>query len=185
MCLKRSFDYFKTLKDLACINQQSFDALSVGKDFQNASITFYGKRYELLQRLSDDFVAPIERNDIYNLTNCIYSQFCEIVILGDIIDDIALLNEFTNSFKTLFKMQADIFQIFDKKSNYSTIIKSSRNGQQQALTLGRSISSVATNRLKSDSQLIYKYFVISKVIDFCFCINQTFCECERVAINNI
>ncbi len=183
--MKKSFDYFKTLKDLACINQQSFDALSTGKDFKNDSITFYGKRYELLQRLSDDFVAPIERNDIYNLTNCIYSQFCEIVVLGDIIDDIALLNEFINDFKALFKIQADILQYFNKKSNYPILIKLSRNGQQQAISLGRSISSVACNRLKDDSQLIYKCFVLSKLIDFCFGINKTLCECERVAINNI
>ena len=184
--MKKSFDYFKTLKELSQINCAVFDAVALGEDYKKHTVTFYGQRFELLERLSDDFVAPIERNDIYNLTHNLYNQFCRIVILGDIVDgDLRLSTEFLSGFKMVFDIQSNVISGFDKKNDYMSLLKMCRQGQQQALSLKRNVTSFMVNDLQKSKQPIYRCVVLSGVIDFCDTISDALCLCERIFINNI
>lgn len=184
--MKKSFDYFKTLKELSRINSLVFSSVALGEDFKKHTVTFYGLRFELLQRLSDDFVAPIERNDIYNLTYDLYNQFCNIIILGDISDgSLSLSNEHLSEFKLLFTIQSDIMLGFSKKSEYSSYLKLCRQGQQQVLALKRSILSVMLKDLRSSIQPLYRCVVFNAVLDFCDKLSEALCHCERIIINNI
>ncbi len=184
--MKKSYDYFKTLNELSRLNSVVFTSVVSGEDFKKHTVTFYGQRFELLQRLSDDFVAPIERNDIYNLTHNLYNQFCKIIILGDVSDGSPNLPvEYLSEFQSLYSVQSDIMLGFNKKSDYPSLLKLCRQGQQQVLTLKRNITSVMVKDLQNMKQPLYRCVVLNCVIDFCSSISETLCLCERVIINNI
>lgn len=184
--MKKSFDYFKTLKDLSRINGVIFSSVASGGDFKKQTLTFYGQRFELLQRLSDDFVAPIERNDIYNLTHNLYNQFCKIIILGDMADgSLDLPEAFLSEFQELFIVQSDLMTGFGKKSDYTSLLKICRQAQQQALTLKRKVASFMVTGLQNSKQPLFRCVVLNAVSDFCNSISDTFCICEKVFINNI
>ncbi len=184
--MKKSFDYFKTLKELSRINGVIFSSVASDEEFKKYTVSFYGQRFELLQRLSDDFVAPIERNDIYNLTHDLYNQFCKIIILDDISDGgLNLSAEYLSEFKSLFTIQSDIMLGFGKKNDYPSYLKLCRQGQQQVLTLKRNVASFMVSDLQSSKQPLYKCVVLNGVLDFCGSLSDTLCLCERVFINNI
>ncbi len=184
--MKKSFDYFKTLKDLSQINGVIFSSVASGGDFKKHTVTFYGQRFELLQRLSDDFVAPIERNDIYNLTHNLYNQFCKIIILGDMADgSLDLPEAFLSEFRELFIVQSDLMSGFGKKSDYTSLLKTCRQAQKQVLTLKRNVASFMVSALRNSKQPLYRVVVLNGVFDFCDSISDTLCLCERVFINII
>ena len=184
--MKKSFDYFKTLKELSRINSVVFSSVASGEDYKKHTVTFYGQRYELLERLSDDFVAPIERNEIYNLTHSLYNQFCKIMILNDIVDGcINLPSKFLSEFQDLFSIQSDLMWGFSKKSDYSSYLKICRQSQQQTFSLKRDFSCFRLTDLNRSKQPLHRCVVLSGVLDICDSISDTLCLCERVFINNI
>lgn len=184
--MKKSFDYFKTLKEMSRINRSVFSAVASGKDYNFHTVSFYGCRYELLQRLSEDFVAPIERSEIYNLTYSLYNQLCKLTILADVSDGaVGLTNEHISAFDGLFSVQGNVLFALGQKSDYASSIKLCRQAQQQLLTLKRSIVAYMFNGLSSSKQPLYRCVVLNCVADFCDSINNTLSVCERGFINNI
>ncbi|MBR5441848.1 MAG: hypothetical protein IKV44_02745 [Clostridia bacterium] len=168
------------------INQTVFSAACSGTDYNKHTVTFYGCRYELLQRLADDFVAPIERNEIYNLTYSLYNQLCRLTVLGDVSDgSIELTQEHLSAFVDLFSVQGDLLFSFSQKSEYASSIKLCRQAQQQLLSLKRSILTHMLNGLSHSKQPLYKCVVMNCVVDACDSINDTLSVCERCFINNI
>lgn len=184
--MKKSLDYFKTLNELSRINDKVFSLVASGREYKNYSVTFYGQRYELLQRLADDFVAPVERNEIYNLTHALYEQFCKIIILGDISDlGFSLSEEHMGCFRSLFSLQADLVLLLSKKSEYKSALGLCRQGQQQLLSLKRSIVGLMLNGLQGSAKSLYRCVMLNSLVDFCRSISGVLSLCERVIIDNI
>ena len=77
--MKKSYDYFKTLKDLSVIVSESFSGMSDSKTINKNYLCFSAMRNELSENLIDEFVAPIERDDIYNLSFCLFEEFNSVI----------------------------------------------------------------------------------------------------------
>ena len=76
--MKKSYDYFKTLKELSyCVYTVYIKAVTNG-DFKKTLIKFSGLKNELSDNLIDDFVTPLERGDIYNLSFCMNKELWQI-----------------------------------------------------------------------------------------------------------
>ena len=81
----KSYDYFKTLKDLSSCVGDAYCSVVSGKDFRKETIKFEGSKAELSERLMNEFVAPIERNDIYRLSFCLSEELAQIAQISEFI----------------------------------------------------------------------------------------------------
>lgn len=184
--MKKFFDYFKTLKDMSVAVGDAYKHMVATKEFNNERIIFSGLKWELTDNLYADFVAPIERNDIYSLSNCLNEELYYISKLNNILylTDIKPFT-FTNCISEMFDKQSSIFNsLCDSKRNEKTLklINESRatlNGVNTSIIL------VIKNCLKTCDQPILNYAVVSGFFDIYKSIDITFSEVQRVIINNI
>ena len=181
--MKSSFDYFKTLKDMSgCIGRVYSSADR--PDLYKKEMLFYNSiRKELSLKLSREFVAPIERNDIYNLSSFLSREML-------VLDYICQLTQYVksnidNDILSYFGIQGDAMYRLGNRKIYTELIDEMHDIQSRLSVKRRDMWSLfRTSFHKSDNALI-RYIFFDKTIRLMDCLSDTLCEIERVVINNL
>ena len=85
--MKKSYDYFETLKTLSELVSVIYEKTLLEYDFSSERIIFFAEKSELINNLQNEFITPLERGDIFlleeNITDIKPSQgACVEVMLG-------------------------------------------------------------------------------------------------------
>ena len=184
--MKKLFDYFKTLKEMSFAVGSAYKQMVSLKEFNNERIIFSGFKWELNDNLFKDFVAPIERNDIYSLSNCLNEELYYISKLNNIIY-LTDINAFTfvDCISDIFDKQCVIFNSLCDSKRYEKTLKLINESRATLNGVNSSIVLVTKNCLKSYNQPILNYAVVSEFFNIYKSIDITFSEVQRVIINNI
>jgi hypothetical protein len=182
--LKKSYDYFKTLKDLSgCIGRVYCSADR--PDLYKKEMLFYNSiRKELSLRLSEEFVAPIERNDIYSLSSLLS---CEIDVI-DYICHLAYqvdLHESDEELSSFFIVQGDLLYDLSNRKSYSNILNEIYDIQSCIRIKRRALWDGYKTTLVNNGNALLRYVYFDKTIELIDCLSRSFGEIERVVINNL
>lgn len=184
--MKKIFDYFKTLKKMSVAVGSAYKQMVALKEFNNERIIFSGLKWELNDNLFKDFVAPIERNDIYSLSNCLNEELYYVSKLNNIIY-LTDINAFTfvDCISDIFDKQSVVFNSLCDNKRYEKTLKLINESRATLNGVNSSIVLVTKNCLKSCNQPILNYAVVSGFFDIYKSIDIAFSEVQRVIINNI
>ena len=183
--MKKSYDYFKTLKDLSEIISESFKNYNDYKNLSKDFLCFSALRNELSVNLINEFVAPIERNDIYKLSFCLNDEFeriiklCEFVCLSD-----ALAFSFLGQIGNLFLRQTLVFDFKNIIKSPIKALKSVTSLTVECKNLKKIIFAEMRSVISSKNQPLISYVVASSAVELINSIESAVNEVGRVLINN-
>ena len=183
--MKKSYDYFKTLKDMSgCVKNSYFYAID-SKDFKKEVIQFSGNKTELSENLIDEFVAPIERNDIYKLSFCLNEELWQVIKLFDFIMlvDIGSFG-FIGQIGDLFNKQSVVFSLLGDFKSTDKMMKILSESFSLCNRTKKQILNEVKSSLHSVKQPLLKYSVSCVFSELLRTVERTLCEVERVLINN-
>lgn len=184
--MKKSYDYFKTLKMLSENVSGAFTATASLGNYETFRLSFLAEKSELLNNLHNEFIAPLERGDIFLLTECLSKE----------LNAVGSLNEFSslffsdcfsvsNSLNICFKKQTELLAQLENIKNSSRLCDLCHDGCATALSeqiqLQRKIKIVVSC---GQSQPLIKYSVYAVYLDLVKCLWETFSQIERILINN-
>ena len=183
--MKKSYDYFKTLKDMSYCVKDSYTFAVSSKDFKKEVIRFSGIKTELSESLMNEFVAPIERNDIYKLSFCLNEELWQVTNLYDFIRlaDISSFG-FIGQIGDLFNKQNDIFSLLGDFKSTDRTMKLISESFVLCNRTKKQILNEVKSALQSAKQPLLKYSVSCAFSELVIAVEKTFCEVERVIINN-
>ncbi len=154
-------------------------------EFNKELIRFSGLRFELSDSLINEFVAPIERNDIYNLS---YKLNEEMYFINKLNNILLLVDKgcfpYSESFKNVFNKQNDLFNMLSDSKNYEKVLKFINESRGFLNGLNTSIILSVKKSLKNSEQPLLQYTAVSCFSELFKAIEKTFYEIERVIINN-
>ena len=181
----KSYDYFKTLKEMSSCIADAYLLIVCGKEFRNETIKFEGSKTELSERLMNEFIAPIERNDIYRLSFCLNEELTQIIQISEFI----LLAEldsfgFVEQIGDLFNNQNHIFLMLKDLKNRDKIRKFVSENLICCNRIKKCIYKDVRASLQSARQPLIRYYVSCMFIELVKNTERAFCEVERVVINN-
>ena len=183
--MKKSFDYFKTLKEMSVAVGYSYSKMIKAEEFNKEIIQFSGLKWELSNNLFNEFVAPIERNDIYNLSDCLNDELYYITKLNNIIGLVNMKEfSFIESITSMFNKQNSVFQGLCDVRNFENIFKTINENKATLNGVNTSIVLTVKNCLKKSEQPLLKYSVITGFFDLYKSMEKTFSEIQRVIINS-
>ncbi len=183
--MKKSYDYFKTLKDMSCCVNGSYSCAVGSKEFKKEVIRFSGLKTELSESLMNEFVAPIERNDIYKLSFCLNEELWQVTNLYDFImlADIGSFG-FVGQIGDLFNKQNDVFSMLGDFKLTDRTMKLISESFALCNRIKKQILNEVKSSLQSAKQPLLKYSVSCSFSELIRTVEKTFCEVERVIINN-
>ncbi len=182
--MKKSFDYFKTLKEMSEAVGDAYSSVLGQNEFNKELIRFSGLKFELSDNLVNEFVAPIERNDIYNLSYMLNEEMYYINKLNNILLLLDTSFSFAQSFENGFNKQNRVFDMLFDSKNYEKILKYINESRAFLNGLNTSIILSFKKTLRcADRPLLY-YTAVSCFSELFKSVEKTFYEVERVIINN-
>ncbi len=154
-------------------------------EFNKQLISFSGLKWELSNNLLNEFVTPIERSDIYNLASSLGEELYFISKLNNIITLVDVKEfSFAESISSVFSRQTEIFgKLYDSK-NTLKILKELNEAKATLNGVNASVILSVKSCLKTTSQPLLKYAVVSGFFDIYKSIDQTFSELQKTIINN-
>lgn len=180
--MKNSFDYFKTLKEMSRCVYDSFSSLPDGSQENKIDVRFLGLRWEISSNLIDEFVAPVERNDIYNLLRCVDSEMWQIGKIQRIT------HNFTSPQKedilSLFSLQADLMGRLSELKLYHKYINEVKSCSNNVYKTKIDLCKKINLSFESNSKPLLKYVYYSYHLELVELIGQTFSSIENVLVNN-
>lgn len=167
-----------------CVKDSYTFAVS-SKDFKKEVIRFSGIKTELSESLMNEFVAPIERNDIYKLSFCLNEELWQVTNLCDFIRlaDISSFG-FIGQIGDLFNKQNDIFSLLGDFKSTDRTMKLISESFVLCNRTKKQILNEVKSALQSAKQPLLKYSVSCAFSELVIAVEKTFCEVERVIINN-
>ncbi|MBQ7115919.1 MAG: hypothetical protein IJN94_05840 [Clostridia bacterium] len=184
--MKKSYDYFKTLKLLSETVSVIYEKTLLNQDFSSERIHYSAEKSQLINNLQNEFITPLERGDIFLLQENISEELNSILVLQEYL---CLINtndfeEFINIGKFL-KAQSVLF--FDLK-NYESNLRLFEQCSELIKHLNsekRSMEKQIIDVLKcKKEQPLIKYAVYSALLNFNGAIYKTVLQIERILIDN-
>ena len=84
--MKKSFDYFKTLKILSESVSVIYEKTLLKQDFSSNRIQFFAEKSELINNLQNEFITPLERGDIFLLEEALTEELNSVFTLQEYFD---------------------------------------------------------------------------------------------------
>jgi hypothetical protein len=155
------------------------------KDFKKEVIRFSGLKTELSENLMNDFVAPLERNDIYKLSFCLSEELWQVINLFDFIT-LADINplDFIGQIGDLFNKQNIVFDLLENTKYPQKTLKSVSENLLFCNKVRKQVLNEVKNLLQSAKQPLIRYSLCCYFLELLRALETTFCEIERVIINN-
>ncbi len=184
--MKKSYDYFKTLKLLSETVSVIYEKALLKQDFSSERILFFAEKSELINNLQNEFITPLERGDIFLLEENLTEELNSIFALQEYSDLIDCKN--FEELKGIEKILKNQNRIFSQISNFKSNIKLFEQCSQEIKKLNsekRNLEKhiVDTLKCKSEQPLI-KYVAYSAFFDLNRKIYKTILQIERILINN-
>ena len=183
--LKKSYDYFKTLKEMSLAVCSSYGKMTLNQDFNSEVIKFSGLKWELSDNLLSDFVAPIERNDIYNLALCLSEELYYVSKLSKLACAYSFSRfNFIESITGVLRKQAtSLYALRDSKNSKKLFreineMKATLNGVNSSIIL------LLRNNLNEAEKNAIDYVVADCFFDIYKSIDHTFSQVQKAIINN-
>ena len=184
--MKKSYDYFKTLKLLSEAISVIYEKALLKQDFSSEKIVFCAEKSELINNLQNEFITPLERGDIFLLEESLSEELSSVFSLEKCFGLINF-NDYTelNCLGKSLKRQAQIFsQLKDFKSN----LKLFEQCSEEIRLLNEGKKKIEDNVIKAikcrSEQPLIKYAVYSAFLDLNRKIYKTVLQIERILIDN-
>lgn len=184
--MKKSYDYFKTLNILSETVSVIYNETLSKDDYEAKRFLFLAEKSELINNLRNEFITPLERGDIFLLTEYLSDELDSIFILQDYFNLISLkdfggFNVISKSFKT-----QNI--IFSQLKNFNGNLKLFEQCSEEIKKLNsekKNIEKLVVDILscKSEQPLI-KYAIASLLLELNRKIYKTILLIERILIDN-
>ncbi len=184
--MKKSYDYFKTLKILSEEVSVIFEKTTNSSDYSSAWIKFSAEKSELLNNLQNEFITPLERGDIFLLAECIADELNSVT-------SFEAYSAFTNKADSEY-MQVLLLSlkkqntIFSQMNSFKSNLRLFEQCSDEIKTLNKTKIAIEKNIMdaiycKSEQPLI-KYILYAVMLDLNRKIYKTLVEIERILINN-
>ncbi len=182
--MKKSYDYFKTLKEMSgCIGRAY--ALADRPDLCKKEIlVFHSVKRELSERLSEEFVAPVDRNDIYNLSSVLSRESSALDYLSHLLCHIDVFKP-DDDIVSAIDYQSEALLRLSNKKVFSALLKDVQSAVSDINVKRRRMWIDAKDSLFKGNNMLLKYLYFDKSLRFIECLSDTFSEIERVIINNL
>lgn len=184
--LKKSYDYFKTLKLLSETISVIYEKSLLKQDFSSNRIQFFAEKGELLNNMRNEFITPLERGDIFLLEEALTEELNSIFTLQEYLDLINVkdLKDFS-CFSKSFKTQC---LIFSQLGNFKSNLKLFEQCSEEIKSLNSEKKNIEKHivealKCKSEQPLI-KYTTYSVFLDLNRKIYKTILQIERILIDN-
>ena len=184
--MKKSYDYFKTLKLLSELISEIYEKTLLKQDFSSDRIKLLAEKSELVNNLQNEFITPLERGDIFLLAESLSEELNSVFSLEKCF---GLINckdyvELNNLGKSLKKQAMIFLQLKDFKSN----LKLFEQCSEEIKFLNEEKKKIEDNvvnavKCRSEQPLI-KYSVYSALLDLNRKIYKTILQIERILIDN-
>ncbi len=184
--MKKSYDYFKTLKILSELISVIYEKILLKQDFSSERIQFFAEKSELLNNLKNEFITPLERGDIFLLEESITEELYSIFTLNDYSELIICKNfeELKSIENTLKKQNAIFSQLNHFKSNLK-LFEQCSDEIKKLNSDRKSIEKQIVEALKcKGEQPLIRYVIYSAFLDFNGKIYKTILQIERILIDN-
>ena len=183
--MKKSYDYFKTLKELSNMLFEAFKIYCDSKALNKEYLCFSALKNELSENLINEFVAPIERNDIYKLSFCLNEEFGYVVSLCDFFN-ISDTNsfEYLGQIGNLFYKQSEVFDFNELLRSPQKAFKAISFQIAECKKIKKSIIAETCNVIGTQNQPLITYIIASSCVDIVSSLERTYNEIGRVLINN-
>ncbi len=184
--LKKSYDYFKTLKLLSENISVIYEKTLLKQDFSSSRILFIAEKSELLNNLRNEFITPLDRGDIFLLAETLTEELNSVLALQEYLSlinckDYGELKCFSKSFKTQNL-------IFSQLGNYKSNLKLFEQCSEGINHLNEGKRDIEKNIVKAikcrSEQPLIKYAVYSAFLDLNRKIYKTILQTERILIDN-
>lgn len=186
MRLKKSYDYFKTLKLLSEEIFITYDKMIKNKDFSANRISFFAEKSELINNLRNEFITPLERGDIFFLVEYLNAELDSVL---DLYEYLSLVNK--NDFiecEALSESLKNQSIVFSQLKNFKSNVKLFEKCSVEISGLNKEKKNIEKNivdALKCTSeQPLIKYALYSALMDLNIKICKTFLQIERILIDN-
>ena len=183
--MKKSYDYFKTLKELSNMLFEAYNVYCDSKALNKEYLCFSALKNELSENLINEFVAPIERNDIYKLSFCLNEEFGCVMSFSDFLG----LSD-TNSFEyfgqigDLFYKQSELFDFYGLLKLPQKALKNVSLQIAECKKIKKSINAETRAIIVTQNQPLITYIIASSCVDIVSSVERTYNEIGRVLINN-
>lgn len=181
--MKRSFDYFKTLKDMSGCISRVYISADRPDLYKKDMLLFNSIKKELSLKLSDEFVAPIERNDIYNLSSFLSREMLVLDYVCQLIHYAKACND--NDILSFFTIQSDALYRLGNRKIYTSLIEEMHDTRSGISAKRRDMWNEFKNTFSKSDNALIQYVFFDKIIGLIDCLSETLCEIERVVINNL
>lgn len=181
--MKKSYDYFKTLKDLTHCVYTVYTKAVTNNEYKKAFIRFSGLKNELTDNLMDDFVTPLERGDIYNLSFCMHKELWQIDELYNYnsLTDIGSFL-YVNQIGDLLHKQNEVIDLLFLTKNTERVSKSIDEGMSLCNSVKNRVLKNLRLSLKESEQPLIAYGLNCAYLALLETIDITFSELERILI---
>ncbi len=183
--MKKSYDYFKTLKLLSELVSVIYSKALLKQDISFERIQFFAEKSELINNLQNEFITPLDRGDIFLLEESLAEELVSICSFQELLNldsrDLDIFKKMTDSFEN----QSSVFsQLRNYKSNLKLFEQCSEeikllNSEKKAIEM----MIVNALRCKTEQPLI-KYVVYSAFLGLNRKVFNTILQTERILINN-
>ncbi len=181
--MKKSFDYFKTLKELSYCVYTAYTGTVAGSDLKKVVIKFSGLKNELSECLIDDFVTPFERGDIYNLSFCMHKELWQVDELnnyGSLADIGSFL--FADQVGDLLQKQNEVVDLLFLSKNTHRVSRTIDEGMNLCSSIKNRVLKNVKTTLRESEQPLIAYGLNCAYLTLLESIDITFSEMERILI---
>lgn len=184
--MKKSYDYFKTLKILSESVCATYEKTLLKKDFSKERIQFFAEKSQIINNLQNEFITPLERGDIFLLEESLTDQLNSVFSFWEYYN---LINHnssvlFENTNKSLKAQNVIFSQLANFKSNLKLFEQCSEE-IRKLNTEKKNIDKLIIDALNCKrEQPLIKYALYSSLLDLNRKIYKTTLQTERILINN-
>lgn len=184
--MKKSYDYFKTLKLLSELLSGIYNKALLKQDFSSERIQFLAEKSDLINNLQNEFITPLERGDIFLLEESLAEELDSVLTFNEYSDlaNGACFIEFEVIVSRLQKQSC----IFTQLKNFKSNIKLFEQCSEEIKLLNNEKKNIEKKifdavNCKAEQPLV-KYAVYSACLDLNRRIYKTILLIERILIDN-
>lgn len=184
--MKKSYDYFKTLKILSESISVIYEKTLLKQDFSTERIRFFAEKSELINNLQNEFITPLERGDIFLLEECLTEEFNSISELQAFLGLLSKneLKKFDGLLMSFENQASVFFQLKNFKSNLKLFEQCTEEVKRLNIEKKNTEKAIIEAVKCQSTQPLIKYVVNSAYLSLNRNIYKTFVETERILINN-
>ena len=184
--MKKSYDYFKTLKLLSESVSVIYKKTLLKQDYSSEKIIFSAEKSELINNLKNEFITPFERGDIFLLEENITEELDSVLSFQDYYNLSVKIDSgiFLKAEKHLIT-QTDIFSDLKNFKSNLKLFEQCSDEIKNLNSFKRKVEGLVIEELKcKNEQSFVKYAMYSALLDLNKKAYKTILQIERILLEN-